>query len=297
MSRGRSQGREWSLLARMLCTALLVAALYIVLIAVLVAAGLGAVTVAVIAGVAFLANYFGAERLALRALRARPAGEDAAPELHALVERLAVEMGVLTPKVAIIDSLLPDVYTVGRAPSMATICVTSGLLGLLAEDGLEAVVAHELAHLRNRDVTLMTLAGLGAAIAALIVRGGVLRRGEESDDSAVAAVALVISGLAFIISFVLLGILSSHRELAADRRAVQITGRPRALAYALTEITDAIDEMAPADLRRACGELAAFAVVAPPNHLTVAGLCPTHPPLHERLLQLRALEARLREPA
>ncbi len=285
----------------MLLTMLLLGALYVLLIAVLVAFGAGVVTVAVIAGALFLGQYFSCERAALSALGARTVGPGAAPHLHGMLDRLCVEADLPTPALALIDTPMPNACTVGRSPSTATVCVTTGLLELIDDGELEAVLAHELSHVENRDVVLMTVAGFFASIAALIVGLGLglgsTAGGEDRDDrregGGGSAVAVIVSGLIYVVSFVLTQALSRYRELVADRGAALITGRPTTLASALTKISDRIDGIPQRDLPVSCGELAAFSIVAPDVMRTVAGLFATHPPLALRLAALARLESEL----
>lgn len=281
----------------MLLTMLLLGAVYVVLIAVLVAAGAGVAPVAVIAGALFLTQYFSCDRAALSALRARAVSPGAVPQLHATVDRLCIEADLPTPKLALVDTPMPNACSVGRSPATATVCVTTGLLELVDDGELEAVLAHELSHIENRDVMLMTIAGFFASIAAFIVGLGSRAAGEERGDGgaggSVFAVVVIVSGLVYVVSFVLTQALSRARELAADRGAALITGRPGAIASALMKISDRIDGLPQRDLRAACGELGAFYIVAPDVTRTVAGLFATHPPLAARLAALARLESQL----
>jgi heat shock protein HtpX len=298
MSAPASFGRDPGLQARMLLTIFLLGLVYVVLIAVLVAAGAGVVTVAVIAGGLFLVQYFSSDAIALRSMGAREVSAERAPRLHAIVERLCIQANLPMPRVAVAPTPMPNAFTVGRSPSTATVCATTGLLELLDDGELEGVLAHELTHIQNHDVMLMTIAGFFASIAAFIVQMGVLFGGgvvgEDRDDGGPGlAVVVIVSGLVYVISFVLLQALSRYREFAADRGAAIITGRPSALASALITISAEIDRIPQRDLRAASGEMAAFYIIAPRARQTVAGLFATHPPLEARLEALERLESQL----
>jgi heat shock protein HtpX len=281
----------------MLFTIFLLGLVYVVLIAVLIAAGVGVVAVAVIAGVLFLVQYFSSDKIALQSMGAREVSADEAPQLHATIERLCIQADLPMPRVAIADTPMPNAFAVGRSPSTATVCATTGLLRLLNQGELEAVLAHELTHVQNRDVLVMTIASFFASIAAFIVQIGLFFGGgigNDNDDNGPSFIVVVlVSGLVYVISFVLLHMLSRYREFAADRGSAIITGRPSALASALTKISGEMDQIPQRDLRSASGELAAFYIFPPKAKQTIASLFSTHPPLEARLEALSRLEAQL----
>ncbi len=282
----------------MLGTAFLLGLVYLVLIAVLIAAGVGAVAVAVIAAVLFLVQYFSADKLALSSMGAHEVSAEEAPELHATIERLCIQANLPMPRVAIADMPMPNAFAVGRSPSKATVCVTTGLLRLLNPAELEGVLGHELTHVANHDVMYMTLASFFASIAAFIVQFGFFFGGgfggDDRDDSGSSfAVVILVSGLVYVVSYVLLQALSRYREFAADRGSAIITGRPSALSSALLKISGEMDQIPQQDLRAASGELAAFYIFPPKVKRGVATLFSTHPPLEARLEALSRLEAQL----
>ena len=286
----------------MLATMLLLGLVYVILIAVLIAAGVGAVAVAVIAGALFLVQYFSSDKLALRSMGAQEVSAQDAPELHATIERLCIQADLPMPRVAIADTPMPNAFAVGRSPSTATVCVTTGLLALLDQPELEGVLGHELTHVANRDVMLMTIASFFASIASFIVQfgfffGGGFGGGNDRDDNGGGgvslAVVILVSGVVYVVSFVLLHSLSRYREFAADRGSAIITGRPSALASALMKIDGQMDRIPQRDLRAASGELAAFYIFPPKAKQTVATLFSTHPSLEARLAALGRLESQL----
>jgi heat shock protein HtpX len=294
----RSFGRDPGLQARMLATIFLLGLVYVILIAVLVAAGVGAVTVAVIAGALFLVQYFTSDKLALASMGAHEVSAAQAPELHAAVQRLCIQANIPMPRLAIADTPMPNAFAVGRSPSTATVCVTAGLLGLLDQSELDGVLAHELTHIANRDVMLMTIASFFASIASFIVQfgfffGGGLGGNDRDDSGPGFAVVIIVSGVVYVLSFVLLQALSRYREFAADRGSAIITGRPSALASALMKINGQMDRIPQRDLRAASGELAAFYIVPPKAKQSVAALFSTHPSLQARLAALGRLESQL----
>jgi heat shock protein HtpX len=296
----RSFGKDPGLQARMLLTVFLLGLVYVILIAVLIAAGVGAIAVAVIAGALFLVQYFTSDKLALASMGAHEVTAQDAPELHTIVERLCIQANLPMPRLAIAETPMPNAFAVGRSPSSATVCVTTGLLRTLNQSELEAVLAHELTHVQNRDVMVMTIASFFASIAAFIVQmgfwfGGALGGGggDDNDNGPSAIVVILVAGLVYVISFVLLQALSRYREFAADRGSAIITGRPSALSSALLKISGQMDQIPQRDLRAASGELAAFYIFPPKVKNTVATLFSTHPSLEQRLAALSRLESQL----
>jgi heat shock protein HtpX len=281
----------------MLTTLFLLGLVYVALIAVLIAAGVGAVTVAIIAGALFLVQYFTSDKLALASMGAKEVSAADAPELYATVERLAIQANLPMPRVAIAQTPMPNAFAVGRSPSAATVCVTTGLLSMLEQPELEAVLGHELTHVLNRDVMLMTIASFFASVAAFIVQMGFLFGGlggnDRDDNGPGFAVVILVSGVVYVISFVLIQALSRYREFAADRGSAILTGRPSALISALLKISNRMDLIPQRDLRAASSELAAFYIFPPKAKQSVAALFSTHPPLEARIDALQRLEAQL----
>ena len=266
------------------------------LIAVLIAAGAGAVTVAVIAGGLFLIQYFTSDKIALASMGAREVSPQEAPELHATIERLCIQADLPKPRVAIAETPMPNAFAVGRSPKTATVCATTGLLELLSPAELEAVLGHELTHVANRDVLLMTVASFFAAIASFIVQMGFwfgLGFDDQDDNGPGFIVVILVSAVVYLVSYVLIQALSRYREFAADRGSAIITGRPSALSSALVRISGTMEQIPQRDLRAASGELAAFYIFPPKAKQSLSNLFSTHPPLEARLAALSRLEAQL----
>ncbi|HEY1711364.1 MAG TPA: zinc metalloprotease HtpX [Solirubrobacteraceae bacterium] len=299
MAAPKSFGRDRGLQTRMLATAFLLGLVYVVLIAVLIAAGAGAVTVAIIAGLLFLVQYFTADKLALASMGAHEVTAEEAPELYGTIERLCIQANLPMPKVAIADTPMPNAFAVGRSPNTATVCATTGLLSLLDQAELEGVLGHELTHIANHDVMYMTIASFFASIAAFIVQFGFLFGGgfggnnRDNNNNGGFLVVVLVSGIVYIVSYLLLQALSRYREFAADRGAAIITGRPSALSSALLKISNQMDQIPQRDLRAASGELAAFYIFPPKVKSSVATLFSTHPPLEARLERLARYESQL----
>jgi heat shock protein HtpX len=299
-TRSTSFGRDVGLQARMLLTMFLLGLVYAVLVGVLIAAGTGAVTVAIIAGALFALQFFTSDKIALFSMGAREVGPGDSPDahrLHAIVERLCIQANLPKPRVAIADTAMPNAFAIGRSPKSATVCATTGILAILNDGELEGVLGHELTHVANRDVMVMTIASFFASIASFIVQMGFWFGGafDDRDNNSGPAfiVVILVSAVVYMVSFVLLQALSRYREFAADRGSAILTGRPSALISALLKIDGTMDRIPQRDLRAASGELAAFYIFPPKAKQTVASLFSTHPPLEKRIAALQRLEAQL----
>jgi heat shock protein HtpX len=280
----------------MLLTLFLLGLIYAVLIGVLIAAGAGAVTVAVIAAILFAVQFFTSDKIALYSMGAREVSPAEAPRLHGIIERLCIQANLPKPRVAIAETSMPNAFAIGRSPKTATVCATTGILDLLDDAELEAVLGHELTHVQNRDVMVMTIASFFASIASFIVQMGFwfgAFGGDDEDSGPSWLVVIAVSAVVYMVSFVLLQALSRYREFAADRGSAILTGRPSALISALMKISGGMQRIPQQDLRAASGELAAFYIFPPKAKQTVATLFSTHPPLEARIAALQRLEAQL----
>jgi heat shock protein HtpX len=296
MAQSKSFGKDPGLQFRMLLTLFLLGLVYAVLIGVLFAAGASAISIAVIAGALFLVQYFTSDKIALYSMGAREVSPQEAPQFHALIERLCIQANLPKPRVAIADMAMPNAFAIGRSPKTATVCATTGLLRMLTPAELEGVMGHELTHIQNRDVMVMTIASFFASIASFIVQMGFWFGGwggDDDDNGPSWLVVILVSAVVYMVSFVLLQALSRYREFAADRGSAIITGRPSALVSALMKIDGNMQQIPQQDLRAANGELAAFYIFPPKTRQTVANLFSTHPPLEKRIAALQRLESQL----
>src|SRR3954463_13575939 len=282
MPRPTSFGRDTGLQARMLVTMFLLGLAYVVLVAVALAAKAG-VAIFIIAAL-FALQIFASDKLALRAVGARAVTPQEAPELHAMIERLCIQADLPKPKVAVMHTSMPNAFAMGRSQKSATVCATTGIMELLSPAELEGVLAHELTHVINRDVLVMTLAGFFATIASYIVQFGFFFGGGDSDDDDGPSfmVVLLVALAVYVISFFLMQALSRYREFAADRGAAVITGRPSALASALQKISSGMHQIPRQDLR-ASSELQAFFIFPAGAGKSLSHLFSTHPPLEKRV--------------
>jgi heat shock protein HtpX len=283
----------------MLFTLFLLGLVYAVLVAVLIAAGAGAVTIAIVAGLLFALQLFTSDKIALYSMGAREVSPLEAPQLHAMIERLCIQANLPKPRVAIAQTPMPNAFAIGRSPKTATVCATTGILQLLTPAELEAVLGHEMTHVMNRDVVVMTVASFFASIAAFITQWGFLFGGgfggnnRDNNNNNGFIFVILISAAVYVVSFLLLQALSRYREFAADRGSAILTGRPSALISALMKIDGGMARIPQRDLRATPSELAAFYIFPPKAKQTVATLFSTHPPLDARIARLQRLEAQL----
>src|SRR3954468_21543747 len=294
-----SFGRDTGLQIRMLVTLLLLGLVYVVFAGILFASVGGAVA---LIGCALLLSFqfFGSDKLALRSMGAREVSPQEAPEFHAMIERLCVQADIPKPKVGVVATPVPNAFALGRSPKSATVCATTGIMDLLSPAELEGVMAHEITHIVNRDVVIMTLAGFFASIASMIVQFGFFFGGgygggyssSDDDDGPSFMVIILVSAVVWVVSFFLMQALSRYREFAADRGAAVITGRPSALASALMKISGVNERVPQGDLR-AHAEMNAFYIVPVRVKESLYTLFSTHPPMEQRIAALGRLESQL----
>src|SRR5438874_933919 len=280
---------------RMVLTLFLLGLLYVAFVAILLAAGAGVGIMVVVVGGLALAQIFLSDKLGLAAMGAKEVSPEEAPGLHAMIERLCIQADLPKPRIAVADTPVPNAFAMGRSQKSAVVCATTGIMNALQPHELEAVMAHELTHVKNRDVMIMTLASFFATIASMITQFGFFFGGwgGDSDDGAPAfIVVLLASFLVYIISFFLMLALSRYREYAADRGSALITGRPSALASALVRISGEMQRVPDQDLR-AVGRMNAFYIVPTSVKESVATLFMDHPPTDKRIAALQRIEQQL----
>jgi heat shock protein HtpX len=253
-------------------------------------------------GIAWGQWYF-SDTVAMKAMRAREVTPEEAPELHGVIDRLCAMADMPKPRVGIADLSIPNAFATGRSPERSVVCVTTGILGILTADELEAVLAHELSHVAHRDVTVMTIASTAGIVAGMLTRGaqygaffGGGRRNSNDNNSGVPVwlVILVVSLVVYAVSFFLTRLLSRYRELCADRSGAYLTMKPRALATALQTISGHMNGIPDRDLRSVDSMNAFF--ISPAIKAGFSQLTSTHPSLEQRLEQLAKIQAELGRP-
>jgi heat shock protein HtpX len=280
----------------MLLTLFLLGLLYVVFIAVLATAGAGVITILVVMGGLSLAQLFFSDKLALAAMGAKEVSPEQAPGLHAMIERLCIQADLPKPRIAVADTSVPNAFATGRSQKSATVCATTGIMRTLSPSELEGVMAHELAHVKHRDVLVMTIASFFASLAAMMLQFGFFFGGGDDDENPSFLVILLVSALVYVLSFFLMMALSRYREFAADRGAAIVTGRPSALSAALVKISGAMETVPQHDLREA-ERMNAFFIVPASVKGSIKSLFSTHPPMEKRIERLQRLERQLQQGA
>jgi heat shock protein HtpX len=296
-------GKDTGLQARMLMTMFVLGLVYVVFVGVLFALGAAAGLIIVIAVFMLVMQLFTSDKIALATLGAREVTPEEQPELHGIIERLCVQADLPKPRVCVMQTSMPNAFAMGRSQKKATVCATTGILQMLDSAELEGVMAHELTHVINRDVMVMTLASFFATLASLIAQfalffgggfgGGYGRDNEEEQD---VMIVLLVSVVVYAISFLLLQALSRYREFAADRGSAVLTGRPSALASALLKISGTMERIPSQDMRRAEG-MSAFFIIPARTKKSLMNLFSDHPSLEKRLDALNRLETQLQSAA
>lgn len=299
--RRKAYGRDFGLSSRMFLTMFALGALYVAFFVVLINLfDFGLVPVVlIVGGLAFL-QYFTSDKIALAASGAKVVGPDEAPELHAMVDRLCAMSDLPKPRVAVIPTDMPNAFATGRSPKHSAVAVTEGLWRRLDPREVEGVLAHELSHIANRDVAVMTIASFFAMLAAMLMRmgmfGGMFGGGRSRDGGAPAwLIILVVSLLTYLISTLLILMISRYREYAADRGAALITGAPEQLMSALQKIASDMVRIPQRDLRQVEG-MNAFFIVPTSVKRRVGELFLTHPPLEKRLARLASIASEMGRP-
>jgi heat shock protein HtpX len=298
----RSYGRDFGLTVRMLATSALLGLLYVIFAVILISVTGGAWVPALVIIVAIaLFQYFTSDKLALAAAGAKVVSREEAPALHDMIERLCAMADLPKPRVAIMDTPVPNAFATGRSPKHAAVCVTTGLWDRLEPKEVEGVLAHELSHIANRDVLIMTVASFFAMIAAFLTRfmvyAGMWGGGDRRDNNGppVWLIVLVVSIVTYALSYVLIRTISRYREYAADRGSALITGAPEYLMSALQKISSQMTLIPNRDLREVEG-MNAFFIVPAKVRSSVGELFASHPPLEKRIAALAEIAREMGRP-
>ncbi|CAA9369554.1 MAG: Probable protease htpX homolog 1 [uncultured Nocardioidaceae bacterium] len=285
------------LVARMSTVMLLLGALYVtVFVAIAVFSDLTTPVVLFLAAAVGIGQWYFSDKLSMRAMRAREVSPEQAPELHGMIDRLCVLADMPKPRVAVAHTDIPNAFATGRSPQHSVVCVTTGLMRRLDREELEGVLSHELSHVAHRDVTVMTVAGFLGVAAGLVMRWGLYFGGGRRDSNALPFLVIWLGSIVvYLISFLLTRVLSRYRELSADRAGAYLTGKPSALASALTKISGDMARIPTRDLRQVEGA-SAFLFAPAINRQSFSALFATHPPLERRLEQLAQISGDLSRP-
>ncbi|KUN71289.1 heat-shock protein HtpX [Streptomyces canus] len=297
-SRFRSDRR---LTVRMTVTMFLLGLLYVAFFAALIVLLKSWLLVVALITVMFVAQFWFSDKIAMFAMRGKVVGREEYPELHAVVDRLCAIADMPKPVIAVSTMDMPNAFATGRNPDNAVVCVTTGLLRRLDPAELEGVLAHELSHVAHKDVAVITIASFLGVIAGLIVRFAFYSQlfgGRKDQNTAVIFAAVMgVSAAVYALSFLLIRALSRYRELAADRAAAHLTGRPSALASALTKVSGELARIPTKDLRTAQAFNAFYFTPATGKEPGIERIFSTHPSLEQRLEQLGRISSELGEAA
>jgi heat shock protein HtpX len=274
--------------------------LYIVFLSVLAYIGLGYLPITIIALIMIMAQWYFSDKIVMWSAGAKVVTREQFPELHNLVERIVARNNLPKPRIAVINTRMPNAFATGKGPKSSVVAVTTGLMDTLNTEELEGVIAHELTHIRNRDVLVLTLASLFSTVAWYLMQfgfygglhgGGMGYGGNRNNNSAGAMIIVIaVALLTWVVSFLIIRAISRYREFAADRGSAQMTGKPIELANALMKISGTMKNVPTRDLRQEEG-LNAFFIVPALSGSTIGNLFSTHPPIQKRVQKLMEMEA------
>jgi heat shock protein HtpX len=292
------QRRDSGLTARIILSFAILSFLYLIFLSILVYVGLDFISITVIASIMIILQWYFSDKIVLWSSGAKVVTREQFPKLHDVVERIVARNNLPKPKIAVINTNMPNAFATGKGPKSSVVAVTTGILDLLDIEELEGVLAHELTHIRNRDVLVLTLASVFSTVAWYLMQFGFYGGmgygygGGSRDRNNGGGMILVIIGamLTWIISFLIIRAISRYREFAADRGSAQLTGKPVKLANALMKISGTMKQVPTKDLRRVEG-LNAFFIVPAVTGSTIGNLFSTHPPIEKRIQKLMEMEA------
>jgi heat shock protein HtpX len=276
----------------------ILALLYVVFLSVLAYVGFGIIPITIIASLMLLAQWYFSDKIVLWSSGAKVVTRDQFPKLHDMVERIVARNNLPKPKIAVVNTNMPNAFATGKDRKSSVVAVTTGLMDILDDpEELEGVIAHELTHIRNRDVLVITLASIFATVAWYLMQfgfyGGLyggMGYGRDRNNGGIMIIVLVVSVLVWIISFLIIRAIARYREFSADRGAAQMTGKPVKLANALMKISGNMRRVPTKDLRQVEG-LNAFFIIPAISGGTIGNLFSTHPPVEKRIQKLMEMEA------
>ena len=298
------QKRDRGLTVRMIFCFFILALLYAVFIGVLAYVGVGFIPIMIVASAMIVAQWYFSDKIVLWSSGAKVVSSDQFPKLHELIERIVARTNMPKPKIAVINTKMPNAFATGKGQKSSVVAVTTGLLDLLDTEELEGVLAHELTHIKNRDVLVLTIASIFSTIAAYLMQfgfyGGLYGGGmggsyggrDDRNNGSAFIIMLLVAALTWIISFLIIRAISRYREYSADRGSAQMTGKPSKLANALVKISGEMSRVPKKDLRQAEG-LNAFFIVPAISGSSIINLFSTHPPVNKRIEKLLEMEAEM----
>lgn len=283
--------RDFGLSARIILSFIILGILYVLFLSVLHYLGIGYIPLAIIASAMILAQWYFSDKIVLWTSGAKIVSKDDYPKLHEIIERLASKNGIPKPKVAVVNTQVPNAFATGKSPKSSLVAVTSGILNLLDDDELEAVIGHELTHIRSRDILVLTLASVFSTVAWYLAQfgffGGIQSRNRDSAGTTV--IVIVVAVVTWIVSFLIIRAISRYREYAADRGGAAMTGNPHKLADALLKISGKMNNIPTKEIE-SVQKLNAFFIIPALSGNSIANLFSTHPPVEKRVAKLREMK-------
>jgi len=283
--------RDFGLSARIILSFIILGILYVLFLSVLHYLGIGYIPLAIIASAMILVQWYFSDKIVLWTSGAKIVSKDDYPKLHEIIERLASKNGIPKPKVAVVYTQVPNAFATGKSPKSSLVAVTSGILNLLDDDELEAVIGHELTHIRSRDILVLTLASVFSTVAWYLAQfgffGGIQSRNRDSAGTTV--IVIVVAVVTWIVSFLIIRAISRYREYAADRGGAAMTGNPDKLADALLKISGKMNNIPTKEIERV-QKLNAFFIIPALSGNSIANLFSTHPPVEKRVAKLREMK-------
>jgi heat shock protein HtpX len=294
------QRRDTGLTIRMVLSFGILALLYILFLSALAYFGLDLISITVVASTMILLQWYFSDKIVIWSSGAKIVTRDQYPRLHDVIERIIARNSLPKPKIAVINTRMPNAFATGKGKHSSVVAVTTGLLDLLDTEELEGVLAHELTHIRNRDVLVLTLASLFSTVAWYLMQFGFYGGmgygygygygSRDRNNTGGLAIVVIVAMLTWVVSFLIIRAISRYREFAADRGSAQMTGKPAKLANALMKISGNMQRMPTKDLRQAEG-LNAFFIIPAMSGSTIVNLFSTHPPVEKRIQKLMEMEA------
>ncbi len=291
--------RDWQLTFRMAISFLALTLIYLVFLSFIsMYFGLGILPISIIAGLMIGAQWFFSDRIVMWSTGTKLVSKDEQPELHNIVENLALKAKIPKPRIGIMQSDTPNAFATGKSPKSSVVVVSSGIMKILSTEELEGVLSHELTHIRHRDVTIITLASLFSTIAWYLMQSSMWGSmyggygGRQQQGGGGIFLVLIVAALVWFLSFLIIRAISRYRELAADRGGAYLTEKPLNLSHALMKIEGRI-KTAPIQQLKKMEGMNAFFIIPAISGKTIARFFSTHPPIEERIKQLMEIEREL----
>ena len=297
--------KDWELTFRMALSFLALTLIYLLFLSFISSYfGLGILPIAIIAGLMIGAQWFFSDRIVLWSTGTKIVTKEQYPELHEIVENLALKSGIPKPRIGVMPSDTPNAFATGKSPRSSVVAVSSGIMKILSKEELEGVLSHEISHIRHRDVTIITLASLFSTIAWYLMQssmwgsmfGGYGYGGKQQQGGGGLFFVLIVAALVWFLSFLIIRSISRYREFAADRSGAYLTGKPMNLSRALMKIEGRV-KVAPVQQLKKMEGMNAFFIIPAKSGQTIARFFSTHPPIEERIKRLMVIEGELHGPS